>query len=599
MPLTTRSRRPRRAKRTLALAILMALAFALLPAGTALALPDDDPLYVQGTDNLVTFSVQGAADTTVGRELLDLINAERRKVGESELAWDAELEECALTRAIELALSYSHTRPDQTPCSTAWPKSASMWAENIAVGYREAASVHAGWMESAGHRENIFSSTMHSFAAAEFTNASGRHFWVECFSDAKGSGAVAPAVQGTLSREVRSSADLVAIALTIPEGFKEMTQGESHQLVLTVNEVEVTSTDVEWKTYDPTVASVSATGVVTALSAGTTQAAASLRALPSKTTSVQFTVKAAPGISWKRLAGVERYQTMATIVREGFATESHAVVATGANFPDALAASALAGATGSPVILTAKSVLSEQARSELKRLGVTSVDILGGTSAVGEEVEEAISALGIQVTRIAGADRVGTSVEVLTAVREAGHPSDSVIVATGYGFADSLSIGPWAYATGTPIILASEDGTLTDDAAEAITSDPHIRNVVIVGGDAVVSDEVIDQLGDAYAYTRLGGANRYETSAGIAQFETTHGMSFATTAVATGQNFPDALAGSALLGSRKGVILLVSDGADATVALISAHRPEIGSGYILGGESAVSAPFAQLLGSAA
>ena len=56
----------------------------------------------------------------------------------------------------------------------------------------------------------------------------------------------------------------------------------------------------------------------------------------------------------RRLGGANRYETMARIVEEGFASSPWAVVATGSNYPDALAASALAGAKNCPVILAAK-----------------------------------------------------------------------------------------------------------------------------------------------------------------------------------------------------------------------------------------------------
>ena len=53
-----------------------------------------------------------------------------------------------------------------------------------------------------------------------------------------------------------------------------------------------------------------------------------------------------------RLGGDNRYQTMAKIVSTGFTTSDSVVVATGQNFPDALSASALAGALDCPVVLT-------------------------------------------------------------------------------------------------------------------------------------------------------------------------------------------------------------------------------------------------------
>ncbi|MDZ4179722.1 MAG: PQQ-dependent sugar dehydrogenase, partial [Coriobacteriia bacterium] len=60
-----------------------------------------------------------------------------------------------------------------------------------------------------------------------------------------------------------------------------------------------------------------------------------------------------PPTTLTRIAGANRYQTAAAIARAAFPSgSSTAVVATGEQFPDALAASGLAGALGAPVLLT-------------------------------------------------------------------------------------------------------------------------------------------------------------------------------------------------------------------------------------------------------
>ena len=70
-----------------------------------------------------------------------------------------------------------------------------------------------------------------------------------------------------------------------------------------------------------------------------------------------------------RLSGATRYDTMSSIASVGFSEASTVVIASGENFPDALAASALAGELGSPVLLTSGSVLSSQVEYQITRLG--------------------------------------------------------------------------------------------------------------------------------------------------------------------------------------------------------------------------------------
>ena len=303
-----------------------------------------------------------------------------------------------------------------------------------------------------------------------------------------------------------------------------------------------------------------------------------------------FNIGTTSQAGYERISGPTRYDTMAEIVARNFARPcTYAVVATGQNFPDALSASSLAGAYQAPVILTETNSLSPQARTQLSNLGITNVFLMGGTSAVGTGVENDLKAMNITVTRIAGDGRVGTSLRAMEATYAGGSTSDTIIIATGYQFADSLSIGPWAYASKTPIVLTNQDGVLTDDAVKAIRSNTTVTRIVIVGGTAAVRDNVRTQLSDAYSFERLSGSDRYETSARIAEWlATTKQFSWNAPIIATGTNFPDALAGSPLAGKTKQPVLLVSKRSDATVNTLISHKDKVTTFFVLGGEGAVS-----------
>jgi uncharacterized protein YkwD len=71
------------------------------------------------------------------------------------------LKNAAQKRAEEIAVSFSHTRPNGTSCATALDEygvSYRAYGENIAYGYPTAEAVMEGWMNSTGHRENILQS---------------------------------------------------------------------------------------------------------------------------------------------------------------------------------------------------------------------------------------------------------------------------------------------------------------------------------------------------------------------------------------------------------------------------------------------------------
>ena len=289
----------------------------------------------------------------------------------------------------------------------------------------------------------------------------------------------------------------------------------------------------------------------------------------------------------ERLGGANRYGTMEKISQAGYDECRWACVATGENFPDALSASPLAGTLDAPLLLTKPDRLSKRCRNELVRLGVEDVFLLGGPDAISERVESEIEDLGCTTHRAWGADRFETSVEILRAMREQGASFDTVVLATGDGFADSLSIGPWTYVHKAPIILV-KDTTLPAASSKAIKDCAGVENILIVGGSLAVSDSVRTQLGDDYTYTRVAGADRYRTSWAIAEWECAQDLDWARPALATGERFPDALAGAALQGRRGSCLLLVSDAHTDTLGAVANHSDRIRTLSIFGGPVAVS-----------
>ncbi len=302
-----------------------------------------------------------------------------------------------------------------------------------------------------------------------------------------------------------------------------------------------------------------------------------------------YTAQTTSGIASTRLSGDSRYNTMAEISAAGFTTADSVVLASGENFPDALGASALAGALSAPVLLTDSDNLSDEASSEISRLGAETVYIVGGTAAVSVNVENALRADGCTVERVFGQSRQETAAQVADEVASLAAP-DTAVVASGGAPWDSLSASPFAYAQNYPVYLTEGDGTLSEDTVGAIKANSSIKRVVIVGGDNAVKPAAESALRSAgFDVERWSGESRYDTSREIAKHAMAEGMSAGTVAVASGENFPDALAGGALVGSQSGVLLLSpsNDGTQAS-QWIGTHRGEIGTCYLLGGSSALS-----------
>ena len=287
-----------------------------------------------------------------------------------------------------------------------------------------------------------------------------------------------------------------------------------------------------------------------------------------------------------RLSGATRYDTMSSIASVGFSNASTVVIASGENFPDALAASALAGKLGSPVLLTSGSVLSNQVEYQITRLGAKHVTVLGGEAAVSEGVANRLRDMGLSVERICGTTRQETAEAIARFVALEGN-SDTAIVASGFSPWDALSISPFAYSSQSPVFLTTGDGALSDSSLATLKSLGSIHRVIIVGGPSAVSSEVERQL-CGYEMERWSGQTRYETSLAIASESLKNGMSFSNVALASGVSFPDALSGGSFMGERSGIVLLTPpDGLGSIQSFLSDNRGSISNCYVLGGHEAV------------
>ena len=300
-------------------------------------------------------------------------------------------------------------------------------------------------------------------------------------------------------------------------------------------------------------------------------------------------------VSTDRVAGINRYATAAAVAgQDDFDGASTAILATGETFPDALAASGLAGAQGpAPIILTESDVYSDEAQEALNNLtSITDVTIVGGTAAISEDVADDVEADGFTVTRIAGTDRYGTAAEVAGEIGAGGTIGglSTAFIATGTGFADALAGGPLAYALGAPILLVTPSEIPA--ATEAALGDLGIEQVVILGGTAAVGEDVADELESltGNAPIRVAGENRFGTAAEVLAFaQDTAELAWAPTEVlvTSGLNFPDALAGGPLGGERQAPILLSASCPAELTAALDENSDVIEDVTFLGGTGAV------------
>ena len=288
-----------------------------------------------------------------------------------------------------------------------------------------------------------------------------------------------------------------------------------------------------------------------------------------------------------RYAGVDRYGTAAAVSAASFAPGVPvAYLATGRNFPDALAAGAAAARARGPVLLVTETGVPAATAAELARLRPATIKVVGGTTVVPAAVLDALRryATSGTVVRIAGANRYATAARISA---EAFSPGvGTAYVATGSNFPDALAGVAAAGTTGGPILLTPRDSLHPDTRAELARLRP--AHIVVLGGTAVVSATVASQLAvyaTAGSVSRLAGADRYLTAAAVSNgtFATAD-----TVFIATGSNFPDALGGGAVAGRDRAPLLLVPSGSVPASVAAELRRLDPARVVVLGGTSAVS-----------
>lgn len=293
------------------------------------------------------------------------------------------------------------------------------------------------------------------------------------------------------------------------------------------------------------------------------------------------------------LSGLDRYKTAVQVSQAGFSNAETAILVRSDDFPDALSAGPLAYALNAPILLTKTNVLNYDTEQELARLKVKHIILLGGESAINTSVEAALAGSGYQVSRIQGANRFETAVAVGNQVIEKNGTAGSIILTSSSAFADALSAGSYASKEGYPILLTN--GTVMNPVNTSFLTSHGIKNITIVGGSAVVSYELENQLNDSgYHVTRISGSDRSATSANLAaQFFPNPSQAV----IASGWSFADALSAAPYAAKLNApILLLTKDPLNASVEAYLSNT-DIYNIKVIGGDSAISsAVISNLLG---
>lgn len=398
--------------------------------------------------------------------------------------------------------------------------------ENIAAGYRTPGDVMAGWMGSAGHRANILGSSYVGVGVgyAYVPGSPYGYYWVQIFANSlpRITPGAAPTLSGT-----------AAIGQTITASTSGWPSGTSLSWTWSTNGRTIPGATSS--SYKPTLSDTgrTITATVTGNKSGYYPA--------SKTSNPSATIGGRPAS--QRISGSDRYATSVAISKAGFAPGVPVVyIASGENFPDALAAAPAASLLGGPLLLTPPGSLPPVVLSELNRLAPARIVVVGSEVAVSEDVVERLETVA-PTERIAGDDRFETSRSI---VADAFDSSSVAYLATGLNFPDALTAGAAAAKVDAPVVLVNGSAASVGTATLSLLADLGVTTIRIAGSSTVVSDGIQTQLtNEGFTVQRAGGSDRFDTAVAVNRTVFTTAP---TVYLALATNFPDALAGAALAG---------------------------------------------------
>ncbi|HCU2821030.1 TPA: cell wall-binding protein Cwp10 [Clostridioides difficile] len=198
-------------------------------------------------------------------------------------------------------------------------------------------------------------------------------------------------------------------------------------------------------------------------------------------------------ISVQRIGGDTRYQTSINIAKEIDKTNnvSKLYIGAGNGEADSLSIASLAGKEKTPIVLTQKDGVDNEAEQFIKSNKVSNIYFIGGVEKISNKAIEQVGKIAnkdISNNRVAGQTRQETNAKVIDKFYSQSK-LDGVVVANQDKLIDALAVGPLAAKNNSPVILATN--TL-DKSQESSLKGTNSSKLFEVGGG--IASSVIDKI---------------------------------------------------------------------------------------------------------
>lgn len=278
-----------------------------------------------------------------------------------------------------------------------------------------------------------------------------------------------------------------------------------------------------------------------------------------------------------RLGGLDRFETASLVAEEVSANGlagSTVVLASGLNFPDAL----VGGAWSDPgvILLTRPNEIPLPTLKILNEPSVTEVRIVGGTAVVSLAVEEQVRKLGKSVERYAGPTRYETALKVFTSETK-DRKTDSLWIASGISFADQLVAVSAARRVGGAVAIVAPWQSLSATTVTTLKNGLKPGAVVHIVDGSRALDLVAIPGHDLQRHVADPFTNSVSLQTGFSEH----------TYVASGENWPDALAASRLITDETRLLLSRHLCSPKSVLADISSALKAGKGTLIGGPVAI------------
>lgn len=191
---------------------------------------------------------------------------------------------------------------------------------------------------------------------------------------------------------------------------------------------------------------------------------------------------------------------------------AHVLLSSSASFADSLSGAPLQ--RNALLLFSHKDRLPPSVATQLQQMGTRRVTVLGGPAVITEPVLNQLRAMGIQVERIAGPERLSTAAAIAQRFNSNHRSGSGAYLVRAFGdgsagFADSLAAGAAAARRNWPVLLTGSD-RLSGPTTGVMNRRPE---VTIVGGPAAISNAVrLEVAGFVPKVNQAQGADRTKTA---------------------------------------------------------------------------------------